>query len=133
MKILLSTILVYIFTTPLLAQIWNGPMIGHVTHSEVKLWVQTKQSQTIAFAYRKFPSEDQWSYTQPFVTKQHEAFVCELTLENLSPGQTFEYRVAINNELLAVIGKQQFTTTTLGVSIAGSGFFFCDRFLHLHK
>ena len=113
MKILLTTILVYIFTTPLLAQIWNGPMIGHVTHSEVKLWVQTKQSQTVAFAYRKFPSEDQWSYTQSFVTKQHEAFVCELTLENLSPGQTFEYRVAINNELQAAIGKQQFTTTSL--------------------
>jgi alkaline phosphatase D len=113
MKAILYISFFLLFTNPVFAQILNGPMIGHVAHCEVKLWVQTKQSQTVAFAYRKASTKEQWSYTQQVVTKQNEAFICELTLDNLNPGQTYEYRVAIDNELQVAIGKQQFTTPIL--------------------
>jgi alkaline phosphatase D len=102
----------FLYAQLAISQIENGPMIGHVSHAEAKLWVQTVKSQTVEFAYRSTQSNEKWRYSQPFVTKANDAFICELTLNNLNPGITYEYRVALNHQLQAPIGKQQFTTAS---------------------
>ena len=112
MKILHISTFLLLFAQFAISQIENGPMIGHVSHAEAKLWMQTAKSQTIEFAYRSVQSEEKWLYSQPFVTRANDAFICEFTLKNLNPGHTYEYRVALNNQLQKPIGKQQFTTAS---------------------
>ncbi len=110
-KLHISTFL-FLFASFAFSQIENGPMIGHVSHAEAKLWVQTAKSQTVEFAYRSVQSGDKWHYSQPFTTSANDAFICEFTIKNLNPGLTYEYRVALNHQLQRPIGKQQFTTAS---------------------
>lgn len=99
------------FTGIFNAQILNGPMIGHVTHHEATLWVQTTKKENIEFAYRIVGSNQKWNYTPMQVTHQNEAYVCKSILGNLMAGIQYEYRVVLNGKIQAPIGVQSFETS----------------------
>jgi alkaline phosphatase D len=85
-------------------------MIGHLTFSEVNLWVQTQTPQLVQFAYRSIDSNEKWSYSKPYMTSKEDAFVHEVTISDLTPGVVFEYRVVLDHKIQTPIGKQVFQT-----------------------
>lgn len=95
-----------------LAQIHNGPMIGYVQSKEVVLWVQTERSQMVQFVYRKAGSHHKWKATATQQTTEQTAFTCKAVVQDLKPGESYEYRVVLDKQIEMPFGAQIFKTTT---------------------
>lgn len=87
-------------------------MIGYVQSKEVALWVQTERSQKVHFVYRKAGSHHKWKATAIQQTTEQTAFTCKAVLQNLRPGERYEYRVVLDKQIEMPYGAQIFKTTT---------------------
>lgn len=111
MKNLLLLLFLIVSNFNIVAQILNGPMIGYIHAKEVALWVQTVRSQTVQFIYRKAGSHSSWKVTPPQQTREETAFTYKAVVQDLKPGERYEYLVVLDNQTELPFGAQIFKTT----------------------
>jgi len=111
MKNLLFLLFLIVSNFKIVAQILNGPMIGYVQAREVALWVQTERSQTVQFIYRKAGSHSSWKVTPPQQTREETAFTYKFVVQDLKPGERYEYLVVLDHQTELPFGAQIFKTT----------------------
>lgn len=91
-----------------------GPMPGHSSMREVKIWLQlktTKADVQIAYWEKDKPETLQLS---ALVTPNPDAFGCiTLSAENLEPGKIYHYVVFINGQKVSFSDPLSFQTQTL--------------------
>lgn len=74
-----------------------GPMVGYSEMREVMIWVQTKSAAGVQIQYWNTSSPDSVVITEKLHSGSEKAFTLKFILAPLDPGQTYEYRLLINN------------------------------------
>ncbi len=73
----------------------SGPMVGYAEMREVLLWVQTNGSAKVQFEYS---NGEQTFRTPIYLTQAPEAFTARLVANQVKPGETYTYKVFINDQ-----------------------------------
>lgn len=91
----------------------SGPMVGYSEMREVMLWVQTKNSAKVKFAYWEKGSPAQKSFTQEVTTRKEDAFTAHLVADAVEPGKKYTYELYINNQKVERPYPLEFQTQVL--------------------
>lgn len=91
----------------------SGPMVGYSEMREVLLWVQTKSSAKVKFAYWEKGSPTKKSFTKELSTLKEEAFTARLVADEVEPGKKYEYELYINNQKVSRPYPLEFQTQVL--------------------
>lgn len=78
--------------------IQSGPMVGHCSHREAKLWVQTKDAAVVAFKYRIKGSQNEYFETNKQMTSSEKAFTVQISCNQIIPDKEYEYILLINDK-----------------------------------
>ncbi|MEM8528632.1 MAG: alkaline phosphatase D family protein [Bacteroidota bacterium] len=96
------------------AVLQSGPMVGYSEMTEVQLWVQTKEVAKIHFNFWEKGSNPSDMRTSASIrTEADQAFTAKVTLSDLMPGKTYEYRLFINDQELKFPYPTEFQTQVL--------------------
>lgn len=77
----------------------SGPMPGHSAMREATIWLQLNGSAKVHLEYREKDAENaKYIATRPVQTVYENGFTAKLIADSLEPGNTYEYRVMINNK-----------------------------------
>lgn len=91
----------------------SGPMVGYSTMREVALWVQTKSPAKVKFVYwNQFDSKKKFS-SKEILTKESDALTAHISLNNLEPGQKYNYELFINGKKIIQKYELKFQTQEL--------------------
>jgi alkaline phosphatase D len=91
----------------------SGPMVGYSSMREVGLWVQTKSSAKVKFAYWNVVQQKNKFFTKEVATKEEDAFTAKLIADKLEPGQKYNYELYINGKKAALPYELKFQTQKL--------------------
>lgn len=91
----------------------SGPMVGYSEMREVMLWVQTKSSTKVKFAYWEKGSPTKKNFTPEVTTLKEEAFTARLIADVVEPGKKYEYELYINNQKVVRPYPLEFQTQVL--------------------
>lgn len=91
----------------------SGPMVGYSEMREVMLWVQTKSSAKVKFAYWEKGSPAKKNFTSEVTTLKEEAFTARLIADVVEPGKKYEYELYINNQKINRPYPLEFQTQVL--------------------
>lgn len=80
----------------------SGPMLGYNEMREVLLWVQTKRSAEVQFAYWETGQIEEKKYTAVTTTTAEKAFTVKLLADQVRAGVSYEYQLLINREPAAL-------------------------------
>ncbi len=99
-KIILTSILFIFFFTSFAQSQWinAGPMVGHVGMTEAYLWIQTKGSQKVKFAYYPADNPARKKFTETFKTHKENGFTYKVKLTDLKRGTKYKYEVFVNGK-----------------------------------
>jgi alkaline phosphatase D len=91
----------------------SGPMLGYSDMREVMLWVQTKASADVQFAY--WPSDDiaDKHLTETYQTTKAEAFTAKLIADEVEPSTAYTYELRINGKPVKLPYSTTFQTQEL--------------------
>ncbi|MFN3951922.1 MAG: alkaline phosphatase D family protein [Thermaurantimonas sp.] len=89
-----------------------GPMLGYVHMKEAHLWIQTKKTARVSLRYRTEGSNTSWSTSSTVETAWQTAYTAKFILDDVLPGQVYEYRVLINGAELVFSEPLRFKTQT---------------------
>lgn len=78
----------------------NGPMLAHVDMREAKVWVQTDAPAIVRVAYAPGAANDAPIWSTPVETDADRGHTAIVKLDQVEPGQTYNYRVELNGELV---------------------------------
>ncbi|MFT6742848.1 MAG: alkaline phosphatase D [Paraglaciecola sp.] len=104
-KLFFLFILSLLTTTQVFSQqsmLQSGPMLGYSEMREVLLWVQTKETAEVSFAYwvkdsiNSKPTEI--FHTKSIFTKKETAFTAKIIAEKVLPGNSYNYDLYINKQ-----------------------------------
>ncbi|MBU1101077.1 MAG: alkaline phosphatase family protein [Bacteroidetes bacterium] len=90
----------------------SGPMVGYSTMREVMIWVQTTKQAAIKFKYNEKGSE-RYFYTSNYQTIKKEAFIAKIIVDNLEPGNVYEYVLCVDGTEILPEYRQEFQTQKL--------------------
>jgi len=90
--------------------IQNGPMVGHVSSREAKIWLQTTRACTVQIAYWKAGYGDEVYHTATTIPQKVDAFTTILVLDKIVPNHTYQYEVIINDITLSLDRVCQFSS-----------------------
>lgn len=76
----------------------SGPMVGYSEMREVLLWVQTKSTAKVKFAYWEKGSVTKKIFTEELNTQKQQAFTARLIADAVEPTKKYEYELYINNQ-----------------------------------
>lgn len=113
---LLSLLSFFFILNSLTAQqalLQSGPMVGYSEMREALLWVQTKSSAKVQFAYWEQGNPSESHLTDAKITSKNNAFTAKLIADQVQPGKRYEYEVRINDEPLNFSYPTTFQTQTL--------------------
>lgn len=88
-------------------------MVGYSAMREVALWVQTKSSAKVKFVYWNRNEMKTKFSSKEVLTKESDAFTTQVTINNLEPGQIYNYEVYINGRKIAHKYEFKFRTQEL--------------------
>lgn len=91
----------------------SGPMVGYSSMREVCIWVQTNAQAKIKIAYWNVNSAEKKYYTSEKTTAPADGLSAKLIVENLEPGQTYNYELYINNKICKRPYQLKFQTQKL--------------------
>lgn len=91
----------------------SGPMVGYSSMREVGLWVQTKSSAKVKFAYWNVDQPKNKFFTKEIATKEEDAFTAKLIADKLEPGQKYNYELYINGKKINRPHELKFQTQKL--------------------
>ncbi len=91
----------------------SGPMVGYSEMREALLWVQTKTSAKVQFAYWEQGNPSEIHLTDAKITSKNNAFTAKLIADQVQPGKRYEYEVRINDEPLKFPYPTTFQTQSL--------------------
>ena len=92
------------------AEVLAGPMLGHATHREATVWLETDGVADVRITYRRADgvgdpvevvAEPSWDHTH----------IARLT--RLDPGVAYEYEIAVDGQVVPAIFEQSFETPAL--------------------
>ncbi len=98
---------------PAQGRLVSGPMLGYQTHREAMIWVETAGAEAVAIEFwpeGRHEASQRVTHRHPWASPaggQPQRFVLPL----LEMGQTYEYRVLINGEPVALPAPLTFHTT----------------------
>lgn len=101
MKKIILILLVLGICSPIFGQqslLQSGPMVGYSEMMEVLLWVQTKETASVKFAYwEKNNKKSTLQYTETATTEAHTAFTTKL-IAKTEQGKQYDYQLFINDK-----------------------------------
>jgi alkaline phosphatase D len=112
MRILIAVLLAASSVAASAAEIVAGPMPGHSTMRQVKVWVQTDEPALVQLRYRADDGED-WRTSAPEATDSEKANTATLLATGLEPGLRYEYEVLIDDVVQPAEHAQRFVTQPL--------------------
>ena len=89
--------------------IYSGPMVGYSSYREVKVWVQTDSEAKVKLKYWVEGSLESFT-SQELIASNENNFITHLVAKDLEPGSKYKYEIVINNETIAPIHEQSFST-----------------------
>lgn len=93
--------------------IQSGPMVGYSAMREVGLWIQTKSEADVMIKYWNIKEPQKKFSTSSFKTEKNKAYTAKLIIENLEPGQIYNYEVYVNNKKESFNYELKFQTQKL--------------------
>ncbi|MCK5538145.1 MAG: alkaline phosphatase family protein [Bacteroidales bacterium] len=75
----------------------SGPMVGYTNTREAALWIQTKKSTQVKFAYFIENQANKKWWTQSITSNKSNLFIVKLIADSVMPGNKYNYEVYINN------------------------------------
>lgn len=78
----------------------SGPMVGYSQMREVALWVQTTKPATVKIRYWIDGKELKDFYTNEVETEKSNAFTAKLLAYSVEPGNTYNYELLINDQVV---------------------------------
>lgn len=94
--VLLMSMLGTLFSQEDLLQ--SGPMVGYSEMREVLLWVQTTEPARVKFMYFEEGQPAQKVASSEVHTEKRNACIAKIVIENLEPGQRYQYELYINDQ-----------------------------------
>ncbi len=91
----------------------SGPMVGYSAMREVALWVQTKAPAKIKFIYWNVNAVNKKYSSREVLTKDAEAFTVYIPIDDLEPGQKYNYELFINGKKITRPYELKFQTQEL--------------------
>lgn len=91
----------------------SGPMVGFSTMREVVLWVQTTEEATVYFEYWESDKPEDIYQSVEGLTDAYDAYTIQIVLDELEPGNTYNYRLFINDQPVSLPYKLEFETQEL--------------------
>ncbi len=91
----------------------SGPMLGYTDLREALIWVQTKQAATVQFEYWDASNPTDRHRTEKAVTEKITAYTAKAVADEVEPGKTYEYRLYLNGEEVALPYPTTFKTQVL--------------------
>lgn len=102
-------LLIFLQITGFTQSIFSGPMVGHSSMREVKIWVQTDSEARLKLKYWREGSLE--SFTSTMVEANNSGnFIAHLVAKDLEPGAKYNYEIIINEQVVTPTYKQSFTT-----------------------
>lgn len=90
-----------------------GPMVGYSAMREVAVWVQTKSPAKVKFIYWNVAESKKKYSSREVLTKESDAFTAHIVIDNLEPGQKYNYEININGKKIAFSYELKFQTQEL--------------------
>ena len=87
----------------------NGPMVGHASGREVKIWVQTYEPATTLIKY-KLKNTNEYHYSKVVRTSTEEGNTATLILDEVKPNSSYTYVVWVNDQKVEPTHSQEFKT-----------------------
>jgi alkaline phosphatase D len=78
----------------------SGPMVGHGTHRTTALWLQTDEAAQVRIRYWNAARPDSSLSTEVVRTKDARDFAHTFHLTDLEPGQTYEYEIVAEGDVV---------------------------------
>jgi alkaline phosphatase D len=112
---LLTAVLIYTFSSSVTAQcgLQSGPMNGYSEMLEAAIWVQTKCPQTVQIRYWVTGASDITWLTDPVKTSKDHGDCAHLIADQVTPGNTYQYALLIDNAIVSLPFVPTFKTQTL--------------------
>jgi alkaline phosphatase D len=106
---------------PLLAQpeqprLAAGPMVGHVSDSSARVWVQLEQPAAVSLELRPAGTTEWQALQGPYAlarARPDRRLAVTLTASGLAPATLYEYRLTANGQPLSAATEQSFRTPPL--------------------
>jgi alkaline phosphatase D len=76
----------------------SGPVVGYSAMREVCLWVQTTSSAKVKFNYWNVTTPQKKIFTDEIKTVKESGFTSKIVIDNLEPGQIYNYELFINGK-----------------------------------
>ena len=89
----------------------SGPMLGYSGFREVLVWVQTTDEASVKIGY--FKEGENERFTDVFKTTKEADYIAKLFPQDLEYGQSYTYKLYLNNQLVAFDYPLSFQTQTL--------------------
>lgn len=99
LRTLIATLTVSLTCLSLQAALVNGPMLGHVDMREAAIWVQADAPSIVRVAYTETGGNAQPIWSLPVETNNTLGNTARITLDQVEPGKTYNYRIELNGEL----------------------------------
>jgi alkaline phosphatase D len=77
-----------------------GPMNGHSAMAEVTVWVQTKCAQEVQMHYWIKGRPDTSWLTNKILTRKKDGYTAHLVADEVSPGNTYDYEILIDQQIV---------------------------------
>lgn len=114
MKIIAFIIMCSASTISLYGQkIVSGPMVGHASMREVKVWVQTDNTADVIMEYASDSLPQKKYRTEAVRTEKEKAYAVILIADSVQPGKTYTYSILINGNKRVFPYTTQFRTPPL--------------------
>jgi len=114
MRLLCAVMIFVVATISMQGQrIASGPMVGHATMREVKVWVQTDKSADIVMEYFSDSLPQKKYRTEPSRTTKEKAYSTILIADSVQPGNRYSYSIFLNGKLYNLPYKTTFQTPPL--------------------
>lgn len=98
---LISIFIVLIASSPSFSQLKylaSGPMLGHGSHREVNVWLQTTEPAKVNIVYWPKGTFDQEHTSQTIQTVKEKALTAHVVLDEVESGTAYEYLILINGK-----------------------------------
>ncbi len=82
------------------AALASGPMLAHLEMREAKVWVQADSPSIVRIAYAPNGSDKALIWSTPVETDALNGHTAVAILDEIEPGQNYNYRVELNGELV---------------------------------
>ena len=114
MKRIYILIIIGLFSGDLFSQsLKSGPMLGYNTMREVGVWLQLENQGYVSINYWPEGNEIEVQESETFYSENYKANTATISLTNLEPGSTYNYKVIVDGLDSPTADIYSFTTQAL--------------------